>query len=207
MTFSYAKRCALPLLTLLAFGLAGCVSMPTGPSRAAMPGTGKNFDQFRADDGSCRQYAAEYSGTSASQTQENNAVKNAAIGTAIGAAAGAAIGNTGQSAVAGAGIGLLMGTLTGAATGNQSGYMVQRRYDDGYAQCMYAKGHRVAVHGTMSSQPAQQAPQAAAPAQPYYAPPAPAASQPPMAQPRVQAPYYPPPPPGSAPPLPSAVVR
>jgi hypothetical protein len=161
----------LPILALLTLGLAGCVSMPTGPSRAAMPGTGKNFDQFRADDLSCRQYAAEYSGATPTQTQENNAVKNAAIGTAIGAAAGAAIGNTGQSAVAGAGIGLLMGTLTGAATGNQSGYMVQRRYDDGYAQCMYAKGHRVPVRGQMTSAPA--APQAQAPAQPYYAPPAP----------------------------------
>lgn len=210
MTLSSAKRYTLPLLAVLALGLVGCVSMPTGPSRAAMPGTGKNFDQFRADDSSCRQYAMEYSGATPTETQENNAVKNAAIGTVVGAAAGAAIGNSGHGAAAGAGIGLLMGTLTGAATGNQSGYMVQRRYDDGYAQCMYAKGHRVAVRGTMSSQPVQSAPQAQAPAQPYYAPPAPAANQQlpaQPAQPQAQAPYYPPPPPGSAPPPPSAIVR
>ena len=31
--------------------------MPTGPSVMALPGTGKNFDQFRADDASCRQFA------------------------------------------------------------------------------------------------------------------------------------------------------
>ena len=196
------------LLAILALGLGGCVSMPTGPSRAAMPGTGMNFDQFRADDASCRQYAVEYSGASPGQTQENAAVKSAAIGTIIGAAAGAAIGNSGHSAGAGAGIGLLMGALSGAAAGNQSGYAVQRRYDDGYSQCMYAKGHRVAVRGGMV--PAQTAAPASTNAQPqpYYAPPPPA-NQPPPPPPQAQAPYYnaPPPPPGSAPPPPSAIMR
>lgn len=197
-----AKRYAIPLLAALALALGGCVSMPTGPSRAAMPGTGKDFDQFRADDNSCRQYAVEYSGASPSQTQESAAVKSAAVGTVIGAAAGAAIGNSGHSAAAGAGIGLLMGALSGASAGNQSGYAVQRRYDDGYAQCMYAKGHRVAMRGEMA--PARAAAPANPPPQPYYAPPA---NQPPP--PQAQGPYYyaPPPPPGSAPPLPSAIVR
>jgi Glycine-zipper domain len=208
MTLQRINRKAILLLALLSLGLGGCVSMPTGPSRAAMPGTGKNFDQFRADDGSCRQYATEYSGASPAQTQENAAVKSAAIGTVLGAAAGAAIGNSSASAGAGAGIGLLMGALSGSAAGNQSGYMVQRRYDDGYAQCMYAKGHRVAVRGAMTSAPAQAAaPVAPAPtAQPYYPPPAPSANQP--TPPQTQAPYYAaPPPPGSAPPPPSAIVR
>ena len=196
------------LLAVAALGLGGCVSIPTGPSHAAMPGTGMNFDQFRADDTSCRQYANEYSGASPTTTQENNAVKNAAIGTVLGAAAGAAIGNTSQAAGAGAGIGLLVGALTGAATGNQSGYEVQRRYDDGYAQCMYAKGHRVAVRGNMT--PGRAAAPAAPAPQPQagYAPPPPAANQPPPPPPQAKAPYYaPPPPPGSAPPPPSAIVR
>ena len=206
MSIPRKSRKTIVLLAVLGLGLGGCVSMPTGPSRAAMPGTGKNFDQFRADDGSCRQYATEYSGASPAQTQENAAVKSAAIGTVLDAAAGAAIGNTSASASAGAGIGLLMGALSGSAAGNQSGYMVQCRYDDGYAQCMYAKGHRVAVRGNMTSAPAQAAAPAAPAAQPYYAPPAPAANQP--APPHAQAPYYAaPPPPGSAPPPPSAIVR
>ncbi len=194
-----SKRIAIPLLAALALALGGCVSMPTGPSRAALPGSGKAFDQFRADDSSCRQYAVEYSGASPGQTQENAAVKSAVVGTVIGAAAGAAIGNTSHSTATGAGVGLLMGALSGAAAGNRSGYAVQRRYDDGYSQCMYAKGHRVAIQGNMA--PARVAAPANPPPQPYYAPP-------PPQSPQAQGPYYaPPPPPGSAPPPPSAIVR
>lgn len=195
------QRKTILLLAVLSAGLAGCTTIPTGPSRMALPGTGKDFDQFRADDMSCRQYALQASGASPTEVQENAAVKSAAVGTVIGAVAGAAIGGTGQGAAAGAGVGLLMGALSGAAAGNQSGYGVQRRYDNGYSQCMYAKGHRVAVPGNVSyTRPA------ARPApQPYYEPPAP---QQPLLQPQVQAPYYgAPPPPGSAPPPPSAIVR
>jgi outer membrane lipoprotein SlyB len=145
----------------------------------ALPGAGKSFDLFRADDAACRQYALENSGATPAQVQEASGVKSAVVGTAIGAAAGAAIGGSGRDAAAGAGAGLLVGALAGAAAGDQSGYAMQRRYDDGYTQCMYAKGHRVAVPGgLMYSAPA------AAP-QPYYAPP----------------------PPGSAPPPPSSIVR
>ena len=43
------------LLSLLV--LAGCVSLPTGPSVLVLPGTGKSFDQFRLDDMDCRAYA------------------------------------------------------------------------------------------------------------------------------------------------------
>lgn len=37
--------------------LAACSSIPTGPSILVLPGPGKNFDEFRADDIKCRQYA------------------------------------------------------------------------------------------------------------------------------------------------------
>ena len=206
------KRTAIPLLAVLALGVAGCTTIPTGPSRMAMPGSGKDFDQFRADDAVCRQYAMESTGGTPTQVQENSAVKSAAIGTVVGAAAGAAIGGSSHGAAAGAGVGLLMGALSGAAAGNQSGYAVQRRYDDGYSQCMYSKGHRVAMPAGMARQ--QQRP---APSQPYYAPPAPSDNQPPP--PQAQVPYYDgkssppqgyynaPPPPGSAPPPPSAIIR
>jgi hypothetical protein len=196
---------SLPLLAMLALGLAGCVSMPTGPSRMALPGSSKNFDQFRADDTMCRQYALESAGATPSQIQEGSAVKSAAVGTVIGAAAGAAIGGSGPAAGVGAGIGLLMGAVSGAAAGDQSGRLSQRQYDNGYTQCMYAKGHRVAVPGGAAySRPAQAQ---AAPA-PYYAPPAPSANQPPPPQAAAPSPYYgAPPPPGSAPPPPSAIVR
>ena len=194
------KRKVIPVLALLALGVAGCTTIPTGPSRMALPGSGKDFDQFRADDASCRQYALDASGATPTQTQENSAVKSAVVGTAVGALAGAAIGGSSQGAATGAGVGLLFGALAGASAGDQSGYAVQRRYDNGYTQCMYAKGHRVPVPAGMSRQVQAQP----APPQPYYAPPAPAYSPPPAPP---QHPYYAPPPPGSAPPPPSAIVR
>ena len=208
MNLQPKTRNAVPVLALLALGLAGCTTLPTGPSRMALPGTGKNFDVFRADDASCRQYALESSGATPSQVQENSAVKSAVVGTLIGAAAGAAIGGNGPAAGVGAGVGLLMGAVSGAAAGDHSGYISQRRYDNGYTQCMYARGHRVAVPGSANySRPVQ----AQAAPQPYYAPPAPSqpsANQPPPPSPQAAAPYFGgPPPPGSAPPPPSAIVH
>src|SRR5690606_16930236 len=41
------------LASLLSLG--ACVTMPTGPSMMALPGVGKNFDEFRYDDSLCRQ--------------------------------------------------------------------------------------------------------------------------------------------------------
>ena len=192
------------LIGVLALGLAGCTTIPTGPSRMALPGTGKDFDTFRADDASCRDYGMQVSGASPTQVQETAGVKSAVVGTAIGAAAGAAIGNSAQGAAAGAGVGLLMGAMAGAAAADRSGYSVQRRYDNGYIQCMYAKGHRVPVSGSMTQAPRPAGPAPAAAAAPP-APPAGQQPQPPLLQPQVQ--YYPPPPPGSAPPPASAIVR
>ena len=54
------------LLLLSVVLLAGCASAPTGPGVMVLPGTGKSFDQFRADEQECRQYAhAQVSGGSA----------------------------------------------------------------------------------------------------------------------------------------------
>src|SRR5262245_39049788 len=47
---------------LMAVTLSGCVTAPAGPSVAAMPGEGKNFDTFQSDDANCRQYAAQQTG-------------------------------------------------------------------------------------------------------------------------------------------------
>jgi hypothetical protein len=199
------KRKVLPLLALALFA-AGCTTIPTGPSRMALPGSGKDFDGFRVDDASCRQYALQVSGATPTETQENSAVKSAVVGTAIGAVAGAAIGGGSHGAATGAGVGLLMGALAGAAAGDQSGYVVQRRYDNGYVQCMYAKGHRVPLPAGMAQ--SRQAQVQPAP-QPYYSQPAPAYNQPPPQQPYYSPPpapaqqqYYTPPP-GSAPPPPA----
>lgn len=36
------------------FCISGCTVVPTGPNVAVYPGTGKSFDDFRADDQVCR---------------------------------------------------------------------------------------------------------------------------------------------------------
>lgn len=161
-----------PLLFVAAVGLAGCVSIPTGPSVMVLPGTGRTFDEFRFDEGACRQYAYDsIGGQTATQAQQNSGVASAVVGTAVGAAAGAAISGS-SGAAAGAGVGLLAGSLIGASTANASGYEAQYRYDMAYTQCMYSKGHKVPSSGRFSQ-----------PARTTYSPP-------------------PPPPPGTPPPPP-----
>jgi len=127
----------LPLL------LVGCASAPSGPGVLVLPGSGKNFDQFRADESDCRQYAsAQVGGTTANQAANSAAVGSAAVGTAIGAVAGAALGGQ-QGAAVGAGMGLAGGALVGAGNAQVAGRTTQQRYDFGYQQCMYAQGHKI----------------------------------------------------------------
>ena len=43
----------------------GCATMPPGPSVLVMPGGGKSFEVFQADDASCRGWAQVQSGWNA----------------------------------------------------------------------------------------------------------------------------------------------
>jgi len=161
--------------------LAGCATMPTGPSVMSLPGTGKSFDQFRIDDSDCRGYAYDQvGGTTANQAATQSGITSAAVGTVIGAAAGAAIGG-GRGAGIGAGSGLVVGGLAGTGAAQSSAYGSQRRYDHAYIQCMYAKGHRVPVTGQLMEGTGQTSGSARA--------------------------RIPPPPPGSPPPPPPDAVR
>jgi len=128
--------------------LAGCATPPpSGPSVMVLPGSTKTFDQFRFDDYECRQYASsQIGGKTAEQAQTDSAVKSAVVGTAIGAAAGGLMGGNSGAGV-GAGIGLAGGALAGTGASQQSGYSLQQRYDFGYQQCMYAKGHQIPMAG------------------------------------------------------------
>lgn len=201
----------MKLLTVAMLGVAalaaGCVSVPTGPSQLALPGTGKPFDQFRADDGFCRQYAYDsIGGQTASQSQVNSGVASAVAGAAIGALIGGAAGG-GHGAAIGAGIGGGAGGLVGVSAADASGYESQRRYDHAYTQCMYGKGHRVAVSGRVGSRYSAAAPGYYPPpvaAQYSYAPPPPAPGSAPAPS---AGGYPPPPPPGSPPPNPAWIVR
>ncbi|HEY4805368.1 MAG TPA: hypothetical protein VIH96_22360 [Paraburkholderia sp.] len=175
------------LALLATAGLLGaCAVTPAGPSVMALPGTGKTFDQFRADDANCRQFAfQQVGGVTANQAATGAGVGSAVVGTALGAAAGAAFGG-GHGAAIGAGAGLLAGSAVGMGNAQGSAWDVQRRYDYAYLQCMYAMGNRIPAPGNMTmSQPQQfQAPQ-----QQFQTAP--------------QQRYLPPPPPGSPPPPPS----
>ena len=152
--------------------LDGCTSMPTGPTVMALPGTGKNFDQFRMDNAECRQYAlGQVGGTTANQAATDAALRSAAVGAVVGAAAGAAMGGQHGSGE-GAGAGLLVGSMAGVDAAQGSAYGTQRQYDNAYIQCMYAKGEQVPIHGSFAVRPSQ-APGMPPPPPGYYAPPPP----------------------------------
>jgi len=161
--------------------VAGCVSMPTGPSVMVLPGSDKSFEQFQADDAVCRQWAGVQVGQAPQQIANENvatgSVTGTLIGAALGAAIGAAYGDPGIGAGIGAASGLLVGTSSGANAGQVSGYDAQRRYDIAYQQCMYAKGNQ--IPGTVQRRSSSTS---TAPRQGYY--PVPPDYSPGPAQPR-----------------------
>jgi len=135
--------------------VAGCAVAPTGPSVMALPGSGKNFEQFRADDAECRRYAQhQVGGADANQAAADAGVRSAAVGTVVGAVAGAAIGGRDGAGV-GAGTGLLVGSMAGTGAAQSSAYASQRNYDNAYVQCMYAKGQQVPVSAAVARSRAQ----------------------------------------------------
>jgi outer membrane lipoprotein SlyB len=168
---------------LSAVTLGGCAVIPAGPSVLVLPGSGKSFDQFQADNAICRQYAdLQVGGRSATQAAQESATQSAVLGTVLGAAVGAAAGQ-GRGAAIGAASGLALGSAMGAGPAYASASELQRRYDYAYVQCMYAKGNRVPVGGELSGERVS----------PRYAPP-------PSSE---EGRYYgtpPPPPPGAVPP-------
>lgn len=178
--FDFLERQKRPMKPIFAV-VGGCLLLgacttlpPTGPSVMVLPGTGKSFDQFRMDDAECRQYALQQSGTTAESASVDSGVRSAAIGTVLGAVAGAAI-NGNRGASVGAGTGLLFGSAAGTSAANASAYGVQQRYDFGFTQCMYAKGHRVPVSGRLMTESGNRG---------SYAPPPPPPGAPPPPPPR-----------------------
>ncbi len=160
-----------PLVVVVLLG--GCATLPNGPSVLVLPGTGRNFDEFRADDAACRNYAyQQVGGVTSAEAASDSADRSGAVGTVLGAAAGAAMGG-GRGAAVGAGCGLLLGGLTGAGAGERAGYALQQRYDFSYEQCMYAKGHRIPESGPFTPAPEQR----------YYPPPPPPAPSAPKGAP------------------------
>lgn len=176
------KRRAAALSMLAGVLLVGCATIPKGPSVMVLPGTGKTFEQFQADDAVCRQWATSQVGDPA-KAGARSTVTGAAIGTLVGAAAGAAIGAAAGSpatgAAVGAGIGVTGGTIGGASAGYEAGGSAQRRYDQTYMQCMYSKGNQIPVARGSLSGYSQQPPVPPPGAAPSATPPPPAGTPPP----------------------------
>jgi hypothetical protein len=185
LAFSGGKsmgRIRLGMSAVALVALAGCaVAPPPGPSVMVMPGQGKSFEAFQADDATCRQFAQQQTGIAPADAANQSLVGSAAVGTVLGAAAGAAIGaaagNPAAGAAIGAGSGAILGTASGLGAAQYSGASVQQRYDIGYVQCMSAKGESVPQMPT-----AQTA---------YAPPPAYPAPYPYAAYPYAAYPYYP----------------
>ena len=135
------------LLFLAGVALSGCATMPTGPSVLVLPAQGKPFDVFKSEDFDCRNWAAQQTGQQPADTVNQNLAGGAAIGTLLGAGLGAAIGaasgNAGSGAAIGAASGLIGGTAVASGPAYGAGWEVQRRYDNAYLQCMYAKGNLI----------------------------------------------------------------
>jgi len=131
--------------------LAGCVTLPTGPSVRVFPAPGKPYDLFLSEDSTCRQAAERQIGMLPQQIADQNTARGAVVGTAIGAGVGAAIGaasgNAGAGAAIGAGSGLLVGSASGADAGRYEAREAQWRYDTAYLQCMYSYGNQVSNSG------------------------------------------------------------
>jgi uncharacterized protein YcfJ len=124
--------------------LTGCASIPEGPSVAVMPGPGKPFDQFNADNAICKEFARQQIGVNPNDVAREQVVTGAAAGAALGAASGTLMGHghEGQTESM-AGAGLIVGSAAGANAANESTMTLQRRYDIAYQQCMYAKGNQI----------------------------------------------------------------
>jgi hypothetical protein len=146
----FKKTLCFVSLGAFCFTLGGCASNgPAVPSFAAMPGRGKPYEAIQRDDQYCQSSAQQAIGyQSPGEAANHAAVGSAAIGTALGALAGAAIGSVaghvGTGAAVGAGTGLVAGSAVGAGNARAAGGSLQVRYDTVYAQCMSAKGNRVA---------------------------------------------------------------
>lgn len=195
------------LLTGLAAAgvLSACVTVPPGPSQPSLPGSGKAWDQFQADDATCRQMAAARAGEP-SDAAAQAGVGSAVAGTVLGAAIGGLLGG-GEGAAVGAGMGLFTGSVVGTGYAQNAAAVTQQSYDRVYFQCMYATGHRIPVPAAFASSMRQ----GPVPAASRVAAPPPNAAVPPRNAPPPQGMSSTPPPnaaipPRDAPPPPGASI-
>jgi len=139
-----ARRLAAAVAT--AALLAGCAATPMGPTVQVMPGPGKTFDVFQADNATCKGFAQQQvqgQADASNQRAVGGALLSTALGAGVGAAGGALGGNAGGGAAVGGALGAGAGTAIGAANSSVDQQNIQLQYDNAFSQCMYAKGEQV----------------------------------------------------------------
>jgi len=128
------------LLVALAL-LAGCDTMPVGPTVTALQGADKGLDEFRTDDADCRQHAyAHVREVMSASAYHANGVISTPPSAAICVAAGPATDGRDSPAAAGRRTGSFIDWLY---TAQFAGYGLQRHCNFAYVQCMYVKGDKV----------------------------------------------------------------
>jgi hypothetical protein len=132
-------RAAGALAMLVA--LAGCVAPPAAPMIPVIPGPGKSFAVFDADQAACEQYASAQLAPTVfayNKFSVGSIALTAALGAGIGAAAAG-----GSGAATGAAAGAAFGTAANAVAASRSQSSLQQRYDILYASCMVHHGNRL----------------------------------------------------------------
>src|SRR6201996_7615806 len=119
----FGRRLAAVAGIGLTLGLAACVPNKMGPTVQVMPGAGKSFADFQADQAACETYAdGQVAGARKQANQQ--AVGTALLGSALGAGLGAAAGNAGAGAAAGAAV----GTGVAATNAQDATLTIQQQY-------------------------------------------------------------------------------
>jgi outer membrane lipoprotein SlyB len=167
-----------------ALSLAACASTPMGPTAQVLPPRGKPFEQFRADQAVCEQYADSQVRGQAEEANSTGLLEGIG-GTALGAGLGAALGG-GRGAAIGAAGGALAGTAVGSSTSARQQGGIQAQYNNAYVSCMVSKGN---VPPQPPPRPARTVIVQPPPTVVYQAPPPPPMVVYPAPPPGVYAPY------------------
>ncbi len=157
MAFTNGRNRALFAIPAIGLLLAGCAQTPLGPTVQVMPGPGKSFEAFRADQANCKAFAADQvrgQADNANQRAVGAAALTTALGVGIGALAGSVTGNVGAGAAIGGAAGVGVGAGIGAGNSGNEQYNIQQQYDNAFAQCMFAKGEQVPGYQHYVSTPA-----------------------------------------------------
>jgi hypothetical protein len=126
------------LVVFIAVSAVACT--PKYPLTTVLPGLQTNFTAFKAQDETCRAWAAERTHSNAAKMTLGT-VGGTVFGAAVGVGVGALTAN--PHAVINGAIGGGVGALGGGALATRNTLSVHDQYDRAYTQCMYAQGNQI----------------------------------------------------------------